>query len=171
MDNATLLYAAASAVGGALVVGAREIWTWFKKRTEGETVAKGETIAALEATIAHERAERAREQREAQERLAALGRRLDATTATLERERLQAAGVVQRMREDKSVDDALADDMPTAVRDRADLIAPRKPSSVPPIVHPETNRELRRYARPDLASTPPDPKPVIPAHRQGRPKI
>ncbi len=129
---------------------------------------RAQQVASMSAELAHERAERARERGEARDTIAALGKRLDTTSAQLERERLQAAGVALRIRQDSSVDDAFADDMPTAVRDKVNLIASRK-DSAPPEVHPQTAKDLRRYAYPDFASTPPDPSPIIPPHRQKKP--
>ncbi len=104
-----------------------------------------------------------------------LGRRLDqpAVVLQVENERLRrdlerlgakydnlmarALAVAVQVRQNPDVDDALVEDMPTGVRNMADLIA-KKPPSLPP----ETKEELREY----LEKTPTDPNPIIPAHRQ-----
>lgn len=112
-------------------------------------------IASIGAELKHERQERERERAEAKTELIAARARIDALASQLEKERIQAAGVTVRIRQDKTVSDALADDMPTAVRYRADLMSPK--SNPPPRLDPESDRLVRRYARPDLASTPPEP--------------
>jgi len=53
------------------------------------------------------------------------------------------------------------------LQERAQGLEPSSPlEAFGPRVHPETTRELRRYAHPELSSTPPDPAPIIPEHRQ-----
>lgn len=106
-----------------------------------------------------------------------LGRRLDLPVVTLqlENERLRgdlkrlgekydnlearALAVAVKARQDATVADDFADDLPTAVRNKADIIA-KKPPSLPP----ETKQELRDY----IEKTPTDPNPIIPEHRWRR---
>lgn len=115
MADPALLYGAAASVGGALVMGAREVWAWFRKRSDGESTSKDLTIALLRAD--KDRLETTVER---------LGEKLDKAN----RELLQAAGVTARILEDPNVDDAFAEDMPTGVRDMADLVGSKK--STPP---------------------------------------
>jgi hypothetical protein len=131
MADQAWLYTAAAAVGGAIATGAGALFRSSERRADRESTAKDVTIAAYAAELAHERGERAREREEAAASLRALGGKLDAMRAQLERERLQAAGVVGRMRLDSTVDETdFEPDMPTAVRNMADHLAPRK--STPP---------------------------------------
>lgn len=149
MADATLIYGAAAAVGGALVAGSREVWAWFRKRADGETVAKDETIAVL-------KSESAQKDRS----ILRLGERLDSINDQLEKERLKTLGVALRMRMDSSVhEEDFEADMPTAVRDRLEIVAPKTPS-----LPPSTKQALREY----VEKTPTDPHPIIPPHRQGK---
>lgn len=144
MADPAWLYTACAAVGGAVATGAGVLWRAVDKRSDRESAAKDQTIAILEADNARLRLERD-----------ALGKRFDACASQLEQERLRTLGVALRIRQDPEVDDALADDVPTAVRNMADLVSP--PKSIPPI-HPETTRQLRKFTS-DGESTPPDPIP------------
>ena len=127
--------------GGILVAAGRELWSWFRKRTDEGSDAKDKAIltleksvSALESSLSHERLERAREHRESKEDETRMQRKLDAMEATLDRERMQAAGTLSRMRMDSTVDEAeFEETLPTAVRNMADLVAPKESARPPGI--------------------------------------
>lgn len=138
MADPAVVLAVASGIGGVLVAGTRELWSYFRKRTEGESVAKDQVIAVLQS-------ENAIKDRS----IMRLGERLDETNAQLEKERLQTLGVAYRMRQDSQIDETEFEaDMPTAVRDMADIVAPKK--SLPPGVEEEV-----KTFNSDMRSTPP----------------
>lgn len=129
MADQPWFYPALGTAGGLLVAAGRELWAFFRKRTEGESTSKDLTIAIL-------RADKER-----------LEEKLDKANAEL----LQAAGVTARIRQDPNVDDAFAEDMPTGVRNMADLVAP-KTKSLPP----DVKNALTTYNN-DMAVTPKEP--------------
>jgi hypothetical protein len=115
MDNPAIVipYGVAAGIGTALYA----LGQWLAKRFDRGDAAKDQTIALLTAENGRLRNERD-----------TLGVRLDKANRDL----LQAAGVTARIREDPNVDDAFAEDMPTGVRDMADLVASKKNSAPPP---------------------------------------
>jgi hypothetical protein len=109
-----VLLATATALGAVLAKGIGALWKVVTGR-EAQTV--------LREQLAVERAEK--------ERLSTLveklGMQKDELRSVLERERLRAAGVVYRVHQDSRVDDALVEDMPTAVHERAKLLSGADP--------------------------------------------
>lgn len=135
MADPAWLYPALGTGGGIVVAAGRELWAFFRRRTEGESTSKDLTIALLRAD---------------KERLEASVERLGAKLDKANEELLQAAGVTARIRQDPNVDDAFAEDMPTGVRNMADLVAP-KTKSLPP----EVKEALTTYNA-DMTITPVD---------------
>ena len=127
-------------IGGGAGAGLIAVGRFIEKRVSVSDSAKDQTIAVLTAENDRLRAERD-----------SLGRRHDAIAAQLEKERLQALGVYLRGKEDPATDDALVEDMPTAVRDRAAIVSP-KTKSLPP----EIKDALTTYNN-DMTVTPKEP--------------
>lgn len=126
-----LSHGVAAAVGLALAKVGHMLWGALTASRRAEDAAKEVTIATLRAELAHERAERERERRENAEAQRALGDRLDDSRAALNELRDRAAGMLGKMRLDPTVDDMkFESDMPTVVRNRAELLVPKK--STPP---------------------------------------
>lgn len=126
MAEVVLSTLAATAIGGALVGVGKVLFGWGSS-------AKDQTIAVLKSE--NERLLRERD---------ALGGKLDVAN----RELIQAAGVTARIREDKNVPNDFAEDMPTGVRNLADLVSP-KTKSLPPGV-----RETLTTYTSDMTITP-----------------
>lgn len=144
--NPAVLLTFAAGIGAAISKGIGAIWRAVQKGNKDLT-------DGLKEQLAVERAERLR----LAASLEKVGAEKDALRDQLERERLKAAGVMYRVRQDPNVDDALVEDMPTAVHERAKLIAgvdpharwgadphPSKPwspeESTPPGGHPAVPR-------------------------------
>lgn len=143
VDGLHLSHGIAAAVGAAIVAVGRVLWGALTASRRAESAAKDVTIATYAAELAHERTERAREREEGAAAVKALGERLDALRGQLEHERTQALAVAVRIRQDSTVDDAIAEDMPTVVKNRADIVAPKK--STPPKGTPAPHLPDGRY--------------------------
>ncbi len=132
--NPALLLGMAGAVGGVLTKAVGIVWRAMQKRRQDvwevnqkdkQDVADAlrEQITTLREQLAVERSEKTRLTEERDR----LGLQKDELRGLLERERLRAAGVVYRIQQNAEVDDSLVDDMPTAVHERANLIAGTDP--------------------------------------------
>lgn len=141
----------AAGIGAAISKGIGAVWRAIQKGNKD--IADG-----LREQLAVERAERLR----LAASLEKVGGEKDALRDQLERERLRAAGVVYRIQQNAAVDDALVEDMPTAVHERAKLITGGDP-------HATWGADPNPSKPWDVnASTPPGGHPKPP--RPGRPK-
>lgn len=111
-----VLLALAGGLGAAISKAVGAVWRAIQKGNKD--VADG-----LREQLAVERAERQR----LSASLEKVGGEKDALRDQLEKERLRAAGVVYRVHRDPEVDDAVVEDMPTAVHERAKLLAGADP--------------------------------------------
>lgn len=144
-----LSHGLAAGLGAAIVAIGRVLWGAVQKSRDGE-------IAALREQLAVERAARER----AESSLAKVGSEKDALRDQLESERIKAAGVAYRIRQDPNVDDSFAEEMPTAVRERAALLAPMSDP------HSRWGADPNPAKPWDVtASTPPGARPALPKPR------
>lgn len=121
--DAAVIYGALTALGTATGAGLRELWSFFRKRTDGESNAKDVTIAILQTELRGRDVVIAAKDK----LIERLGAEKDAVVSQLEKERLQTLGVAFRMRFDSTVDEEdFEPNLPTTVRNMLALTEQKK---------------------------------------------